>query len=75
VSRCIFDGLTPDQARVLAEWFEGAGEQDCGIWFAARGVPSPLTDVSRPGGFMEVRGDDVIVHCKTVWGGASDEIQ
>jgi hypothetical protein len=66
MAKCIFDNLTPDQAKVLAEWFEGQGEQDCDIWFDERGVPAPLTNVSHPGGYREILDNgDVIVHCKT----------
>lgn len=65
MARCIFDGLTMEQAETLATWFEGQGEQDCCIWFEDRDVESPLTDVCRKDGYMEVNGDDVIVHCYT----------
>lgn len=65
MARCIFDGLTIEQAKVLADWFEGQGEQDCVVWFDEEDVLPPLTDVAREDGFMEVVGDDVIVHCYT----------
>jgi len=66
MARCIFENLTPKQAKVLAEWFEGQGEQDCAIWFDAQDTPSPLTDVQRKGGYREILPNgDVVVHCRT----------
>ena len=66
MARCIFENLSPDQAKVLADWFEGQGEQDCVVWFVDRNVPAPLTDVRHEGGYREVLDNgDVIVHCKT----------
>ena len=61
----IFKGLTEEQALTLADWFEGQGEQDCGVWFDDRNVPSPLTNVQRPGGYLEKTENAVIVHCQT----------
>lgn len=40
---CTFSNLTPKQAKVLAEWFDGAGEQDCSEWFEVHETPSPIT--------------------------------
>ena len=66
MARCIFENLTPEQARVLASWFEGQGEQDCWVWFDEEGVKSPLADVRRSGGYREILDNgDVIVHCRT----------
>ncbi len=31
MAKCIFENLSPEQAKVLAEWFEGQGEQDCEV--------------------------------------------
>lgn len=65
MTRCIFDGLTEQQANCLADWFEGHGEQDCNVWFGDRNIPSPLTDVSRKAGWKVVlRNGDILVHCK-----------
>lgn len=69
MARCIFENLTPQQAKVLADWFEGQGEQDCCIWFDNEGVKSPLTDVSRlgeHGDFVTLDNGDVIVYTKTI---------
>lgn len=40
---CTFSNLTPKQAKVLAEWFDGAGEQDCSEWFEVHETLSPIT--------------------------------
>ncbi len=66
MAKCIFENLTPDQAKVLSDWFEGQGEQDCVTWFDDRHTSAPLTDVDRKGGYREILDNgDVIVHCKT----------
>ncbi len=66
MAKCIFDNLTPEQAKILAGWFEGQGEQDCDVWFDVHGVEAPLTDVRRKGGYREILDNgDVIVHCRT----------
>ena len=67
MARCIFENLTPKQAKILADWFEGQGEQDCCIWFEDRNTPAPLTDVGRKGGYSEkLDNGDIVVYCKTV---------
>lgn len=67
MARCIIDGLTIEQAKTFAEWYEGQGEQDAGVWFEVNEVPTPMTDVGRPGGCIEIQADgDVTVHCKPV---------
>ena len=66
MAKCIFDNLSPEQAKVLAEWFEGEGEQSCETWFDENNVPPPLTDIRHKGGYLEILDNgDVIVHCKT----------
>jgi hypothetical protein len=66
MAKCIFENLTAEQALVLADWFEGQGEQDCVVWFDDRDVPAPLADVSRKGGYKKVTSDgDVMVYCRT----------
>lgn len=63
MARVIIEGLTLEQAKAFADWYEGAGEQDACYWFDERNIKSPMTDVQRKGGFMEVKGEDVIVYC------------
>ena len=65
MAKLILEGLTVEQAKVLAEWFEEDGEQQCHVWFAALGVKSPVTNMKRDGGCFETIGDDTIVHCHT----------
>lgn len=60
MARCIFEGLTSEQADVFARWFSGQGEQDAEIWFDARGTPSPRS-VGRP--VIQANGD-VVVQCR-----------
>ena len=59
----IFENLTPEQAKTLAGWYEGQGEQDADIWFDCHGVPTPYTDGDK--GYYKVQPNgDVIVYCK-----------
>ena len=62
MARLIFDNLTTRQAKVLADWFEGQGEQSCGNWFDTNRTEPPLVDVTKQ---REREGDDLIVHCYT----------
>ena len=64
MARCIFENLTLQQAKMLASWYEGQGEQDADVWFDCNKVETPITDVQRIGGYREIVGDDVIVYCK-----------
>lgn len=66
MTKCIFENLSPQQAIILAKWFDGQGEQDCEIWFDAAGVESPTTDVNRNSGYMEVdESGNVTVYCRS----------
>ena len=65
MARLILEGLTPEQAKELGDWFEGQGEQDCAIWFECRDIPSPIADICRKGGCIETKGDDTILYCRT----------
>ena len=61
----IFENLTLEDAKTLAHWYEGQGEQIADIWFECQEKGrSPITNVSREGGFMEIKGDDVIVYLR-----------
>jgi hypothetical protein len=67
MAKCIFENLSPEQAVMLAEWFEGQGEQDCIVWFEENDIEAPLTDVGRDGGYMEVENSgDVTVYCRSL---------
>jgi hypothetical protein len=63
-ARVIFENLTLKQAKTLAHWYEGQGEQDADVWFDTQGVKTPMTDVAKEGGFMKINGNDVHVYCK-----------
>lgn len=61
----LFKGLTAEQAKTLAEWFCGQGEQDCAIWFESAGIPSPYVHSQRKGGGIVEGKDQVTVYCYT----------
>ena len=63
---CTFVNLTPAQAKTLASWYEGQGEQDAEFWFDENCEdPTPLTDCSRKGGYREIDDQgNVTVYCK-----------
>ena len=68
MARLIFENLTLEDAQMLAEWYEGQGEQDAEVWFECSDDHptghAPMTDVSRKGGFMEIKGEDVILYLR-----------
>lgn len=66
MARVIFEGLTNEQALTLSDWYEGQGEQNADYWFDVNCEdPTPVTDVSRKGGYREVLDNgDVVVYCK-----------
>ncbi len=49
MAKLIFDGLTFEQAKTLADWSSCQGEQSCEIWFEHRNVPIPYTNVIKKG--------------------------
>lgn len=62
---CTFVNLTPEQAKTLASWYEGQGEQSADEWFDIKGIETPMTNCGRKGGYREI--DDkgnVTVYCK-----------
>ena len=63
---CTFVNLTLAQAKTLAEWYEGQGEQDADIWFDENCEdPTPMTDCARKGGYKEIDKDgNVTVYCR-----------
>ena len=63
MSRLVIDNLTKDQAKALAHWFEGQGEQNCAEWLECRKVKAPTVDVSNKPWLRE-EGDDIIITCK-----------
>lgn len=65
MAKLIIDGLTLAQAKTLASWYEGQGEQDADVWFTERGVKTPYANVRRKGGYREIDGETVIMYCYT----------
>ena len=61
---CTFVNLTPAQAKTLASWYEGQGEQDADFWFEENCEdPAPITDSSM--GYYKIHDDgNVTVYCK-----------
>jgi len=67
MAKLILDGLTLEQAKELAAWFEGQGEQDAMTWFDCQTNPLPhvYTDVGGSQEAITVTGDTVIVRCRS----------
>jgi hypothetical protein len=60
MAKCIFDNLTSTQAIILAQWFEGQGEQDCIEWFYEQREKSPQVRTI----FIDRDTSDVTIYCK-----------
>ena len=58
----IFKGLTLEQAKCFASWYEGQAEQDT-CWFDEQGIPCPQSNVGRKGGYSVVDSDTKTVTC------------
>lgn len=67
MARVIFDGLTVEQAKEFAHWFEGQGEQDIVVWFESQdpAIEPPQVDVDAGPKWLEREGDDFVVRCCT----------
>ena len=63
VAKLIIDNLTMAQAKTLAEWYEGQGEQDANVWFDISGVPTPYVDVHKGTNVNKVE-ETVTIFCK-----------
>lgn len=61
----IIRNLSLKQAKVLAEWFSGQGEQDCVPWFENNDIEAPTVDCSR-NPWLEVNKTEktVTFYCK-----------
>lgn len=65
MAKLIIDGLTMKQAKTLADWFEGQGEQDACEWFDINDVPAPMTDVQRKDyEVIDKEAETVTIQCK-----------
>ncbi len=54
----IFTNLTWEQAKCLAKWYEGQGEQDADVWFSEQQIKTPMVQT------IESYKDLIIVHCR-----------
>ncbi len=58
MATCTFKNLTPDQAKTLAKWFSGAGEQDARFWFEQNCEdPVPIVESGREAIQQDENGD------------------
>lgn len=64
MAKLIIENLTIEQARTLAHWYEGQGEQRAEEWFDIHEVEVPYSDVGRKGGCMVEQDDTVTLYCK-----------
>ena len=76
MAKLVIENISIEQARELAHWYEGQGEQDADVWFECQDheprLRAPLTDVGRGvvngkrvgPGWMEESGDTITIHCK-----------
>lgn len=54
-----------EQAKELAHWYEGQGEQDASIWFEINGVETPMVNVrAKPWLVVDEASQTVTVNCK-----------
>jgi hypothetical protein len=58
----VFKGLTLEQAKCFAHWYEGQAEQDT-TWFEEQGIPAPMSNVGRKPRWMEVDDKAKTVTC------------
>ncbi len=64
MARLIFEDLTIEQAKCLASWYCGQGEQDSSYWLDEADLPNVSTDVVRMQSDCIIEGEDVIIHTR-----------
>lgn len=64
MARLIIENITLAQAKALAHWYEGQGEQNADDWLSEHQLQAPLVDVSRED-WLKIEGDEVTVYCKS----------
>lgn len=66
MAKITFDGMTMEQAKCFAHWYEGQGEQDAGIWFEIHNLETPMTNMQAKPKWMEINEKEqaILVHCK-----------
>lgn len=62
--KVIFHVPTLAQAKELAAWYDGQGEQDADIWFEAQDLKAPYVDNQRKGGGHVTKGNTINVYTK-----------
>ena len=63
MAKVIFEDLTMEQAKTLASWYSGQGEQDCAIWFDTGDIPVPYVDDVKTK--IDEETETVVIHCET----------
>jgi len=61
MARLIIENLSIEQAKELASWYEGQGEQDASVWFEINEIPTPHVDVWRQP-WLELDDDTVTIY-------------
>jgi hypothetical protein len=64
--KVVFEGFqTEQQAKAFAQWYEGSGEQDSGVWLEeysdASGAYVDMQKFHEKGGFKVNENDEIIV--------------
>jgi hypothetical protein len=66
MAKLIIEGLTPEQAKELSNWYISQGDQHAEEWFDISEVPLPCSHVQRKGGCMDIHENgDVTLWCHT----------
>lgn len=66
MARFIIDGITIEQAKELAHWYEGQGEQEASGWFECQdgGIEAPMTEMDHEPSWINETKDEVTIYCK-----------
>ena len=64
MAKLIIENLTLEQAKELAHWYEGQGEQDAGVWFECQDKSAPSVDVSHKPSWIQIDDEVVTIWCK-----------
>lgn len=66
MARLVFDNITMQQAQILADWYEGQGEQDAYTWFdvQGQGIRAPHANVHNKNWLkVDTVNEEVIMDC------------
>lgn len=66
MAKLVFENITLEQANMLANWYEGQGEQEASMWFECQSeeIKAPITNMSKEGGWKQVKGETVTIHMR-----------